>query len=217
MNRNYLGYYQPLIRHHRWLWCFSWIRCWLWNQNHLASLHLFLGKFPNFLLFFLGRPNDQHFARQKCILFQLWKKIFWPATLKTSLGKFSSRFKIFILAQRPPKVCSFDSSSKMRKVTFFIFKKGPPQHRNFSKNFQKFEIFWKISRKNFFFPKIILEANIMQGYKKITPPKSGLKLRYCASDLLSHVNFALSRKKNFSIFLLTIVPKFFWNFTDDFK
>ena len=89
---------------------------------------------------------------------------------------------------------------KNAEYVFFIFKKGPLQHRDFSKNFQKFCHFSEFSKNSNFFPKIILEANIMQGYKKITPPKSRLKLRYCASDLLSHINFALSGKKKFSIF-----------------
>ena len=100
---------------------------------------------------------------------------------------------------------------------FFYLKNDPSQPKKFFEKSQKSRNFW--DQKNSF-AKMRQLPNTISGYKKNTPLQFLLNRRYCASDLLCHVNFA--RKfffKNFlkicgflgRIFpkiLLTIVPKF---------
>ena len=108
-------------------------------------------------------------------------------------------------------------SEKLNKRIFY-FKNNPLQHRNFFEKSQKFRKFWLPFFEN---AELSLLPCLYEGYKKTNPPDPGLKLRYCGSELLSHVNFARTRKSKisiFSIFSLPKVPKFFLQkkfFTND--
>ena len=119
------------------------------------------------------------------------KIFFLPATLKTSLGKTFARWRFFILAQRPAKVCSFDSSSKMRNVIFLFLKKDLCNIEIFRKNFKNFEIFRNFSQifeKKIFFPKI--ECTYVSNQEK---RKEEVTVNFAELSILC-IRFALSRK-----------------------
>ena len=111
------------------------------------------------------------------------------------------------------------------KKHIFYFKNNASQPKNFFEKSQKSRNFW--DQKNSF-AKMRQLPNTISGYKKNTPLQFLLNRRYCASDLLCHVNFSLKKffgnlKKNLWIFgkdffhyLLTIIPKFLKFFKKNF-
>jgi len=127
---------------------------------------------------------------------------------KKLLGK---NFRNFF--PRPPKVCSFERSSKTAQSDFFISKIKFRIPKIFSKRVGNFDFFGKKKLAVQFSPTSLpLNENLRAD------PRSWnlLICRFRGSDLLSQNNFGLSEnifeKKNFR----TIVSKFFYfsNFGD---
>ena len=98
---------------------------------------------------------------------------------------------------------------KNAETLIFIFKKGPLQHRDFSKNFQNFGFFWKISKKFEKFWKILKKFPRCElNQEKL---KDEVSVNFAELSILC-IRFALSRKLH-SLSEKKVFDFFYWRFS----